>query len=58
MPENNKYQTLSNLPVERIYSPDNAPIDYLNEVGFPGEYPFTRGIHPTIYRGQRCLKLR
>lgn len=52
MTENNKYQTLSNLPVERIYSPDNAQIDYLNDVGFPGEFPFTRGIQPTMYRGR------
>ncbi len=49
---NNKFETLSNLPVERIYSPDNSRVEYLDALGFPGEYPFTRGIQPTMYRGR------
>lgn len=43
---------LSEIPVDRIYSPENTSIDYLEDLGFPGEYPFTRGIQPTMYRGR------
>jgi methylmalonyl-CoA mutase N-terminal domain/subunit len=40
-------------PVEGLYTPDAADEDsYLDRVGFPGEYPFVRGIHPTMYRGR------
>jgi len=39
--------------VKRVYTPqDIAEYDYLGEAGFPGEYPFTRGIQPTMYRGR------
>ncbi|MBI4570647.1 MAG: methylmalonyl-CoA mutase, partial [Chloroflexi bacterium] len=45
--------TASERPLHRIYDPrDLTDIDYLRDVGFPGEYPFTRGIHPTGYRGR------
>jgi len=47
-----KFDTFSGIPVERIYSPDSEQTDYLNALGFPGEYPFTRGIQPTMYRGR------
>ncbi|MGB8643998.1 MAG: methylmalonyl-CoA mutase family protein [Anaerolineae bacterium] len=53
MPERQqKFETLSGLPVDPIYSPDSERGDYLNDLGFPGEYPFTRGIQPTMYRGR------
>lgn len=52
MDTNNHADTLSNLPVERIYTPDTTRVDYLDALGFPGEYPFTRGIQPTMYRGR------
>ncbi|MGH7262520.1 MAG: acyl-CoA mutase large subunit family protein [Candidatus Rokuibacteriota bacterium] len=40
-------------PVERLYTPaELAGLDYLRELGFPGEYPFTRGVQPTMYRGR------
>ena len=43
----------SDIPVNRIYSPlDLKDADYLEEVGFPGEYPYTRGVQPTMYRGR------
>jgi methylmalonyl-CoA mutase N-terminal domain/subunit len=53
-PERKKeFKTVSGIPVERIYTPlDTASIDYLKELGFPGEYPFTRGVQPTSYRGR------
>ncbi|MBI4671673.1 MAG: methylmalonyl-CoA mutase family protein [Chloroflexi bacterium] len=47
-----KFETLSGIEVERAYSPDNTHVDYLNDLGFPGDYPFTRGIQPTMYRGR------
>ncbi len=46
------FQTLSNIPVERLYTPAEVKTDYLRDLGFPGEYPFTRGVQPTMYRGR------
>ncbi|HKE01930.1 MAG TPA: methylmalonyl-CoA mutase family protein [Planctomycetota bacterium] len=51
-----EFTTLSGEPVEALYDPTNAPrLDpeaYLRDLGYPGEYPFTRGIHPNLYRGK------
>jgi methylmalonyl-CoA mutase N-terminal domain/subunit len=47
-----RFETLSHIPVERLYLPDDIDNDYAKEVGFPGQYPFTRGIYPTMYRGR------
>ena len=45
--------TTSSAPVERLYTPlDIAGLDYERDLGFPGQYPFTRGVHPTMYRGR------
>jgi len=47
------FQTTSGIEVERLYTPiDTDPIDYCDDLGFPGEYPFTRGVQPTMYRGR------
>ncbi|HJM41858.1 MAG TPA: methylmalonyl-CoA mutase family protein, partial [Nitrospinota bacterium] len=47
------FRTESDIPVERLYTPENVPDpDYAEETGFPGRPPFTRGIHPTMYRGR------
>ncbi len=47
------FTTLSGVPVERLYTPaDTAELDYQRELNDPGEYPFTRGIHRTMYRGK------
>ena len=47
------YKTLSHLPVEQVYTPvDLKQIDYLADVGLPGEFPFLRGVHATGYRGK------
>ena len=53
-PERQKeFKTLSEIPVKRIYTPEDVKdIDYLRDLGFPGEYPFTRGIHATMYRAR------
>jgi len=48
-----RFQTTSGAVIQRLYTPaDVAPDDYLERIGFPGEYPFTRGVQPTMYRGQ------
>ena len=46
------FQTASGIGVERLYGPEGTPIDYDRDLGYPGEYPFTRGIYPTMYRGR------
>lgn len=47
------FVTTSSVPVERLYTPlDIEEMDYERDLGFPGEYPFTRGVHPTMYRGR------
>ncbi len=47
------FQTPSDIPVERLYTPDDVEgMDYDQELGYPGEYPFTRGVQPTMYRGR------
>ncbi len=47
------FTTISGEEVERLYTPtDIAAFDYETELGFPGEYPFTRGVQPTMYRGR------
>ncbi|MHB9092932.1 MAG: methylmalonyl-CoA mutase family protein, partial [Chloroflexota bacterium] len=46
-----EFTTVSGVPVERLYGPDR-PIDFEKDIGFPGEYPYTRGVHPTMYRGR------
>jgi methylmalonyl-CoA mutase N-terminal domain/subunit len=47
------FTTVSGEPVKPLYGPDDtAELDYLRDLGFPGEYPFTRGVYPTMYRGR------
>lgn len=46
------FQTSSGIPVERLYLPNDPGPDYEEKLGFPGEYPFTRGVQPTMYRGR------
>jgi methylmalonyl-CoA mutase N-terminal domain/subunit len=43
----------SGAPVERLHTPaDAATVDYVRDLGFPGEFPYTRGVQPTMYRGR------
>jgi methylmalonyl-CoA mutase N-terminal domain/subunit len=47
------FETLSGIPVERVYTPADLPgWEPASRLGAPGEYPFTRGIYPTMYRGR------
>ena len=53
LPEKGEFATSSDIPVNRVYTPvDTAEHDYLQDLGFPGEYPFTRGVYPTMYRAR------
>jgi methylmalonyl-CoA mutase N-terminal domain/subunit len=48
-----RFMTTSSETVDRLYTPLNIhDLNYLQDLGFPGEYPFTRGVHPTMYRGR------
>jgi methylmalonyl-CoA mutase N-terminal domain/subunit len=48
-----RFMTTSGVPVERLYTPlDVAHLDYEDDLGFPGEYPYTRGVHTTMHRGR------
>ncbi len=46
------FATSSGIPLERLYLPDDITPEYVSRVGFPGEYPYTRGVQPTMYRGR------
>ncbi len=51
--EPERFVTVSGLPVDILYTPaDIKDLDYLRDLGFPGEYPFTRGIRHNMYRGR------
>ena len=46
------FTTISGLAIEPLYTPDNVDIDYERDLGYPGVYPYTRGVYPSMYRGQ------
>jgi methylmalonyl-CoA mutase N-terminal domain/subunit len=47
------FETLSGIPTERVYTPlAQEDSDYLENLGFPGDFPYTRGVQPTMYRGR------
>ncbi len=46
------FSTMSGVAVEPLYTPDNAVIDYDRDLGFPGVFPYTRGVYPSMYRGR------
>ncbi|MBE3564354.1 MAG: methylmalonyl-CoA mutase family protein [Thermogemmatispora sp.] len=53
MPEREHLMTTSSVPVKRVYTPlDISHLDYMRDIGLPGEYPFTRGVQPTMYRAK------
>jgi methylmalonyl-CoA mutase N-terminal domain/subunit len=48
-----KFHNHSGMDIERLYTPEDIEeMDYARDLGFPGEYPFTRGVHATMYRGR------
>ncbi|MDH5482437.1 MAG: methylmalonyl-CoA mutase family protein [Candidatus Bathyarchaeota archaeon] len=53
LPEKCEFSTSSGISVSRVYTPvETADFDYFRDLGFPGEYPFTRGVYPTMYRAR------
>ena len=50
--------TASSAPVNHLYTPADLPdFDYIEELGLPGEYPYTRGVHATMHRGRRNIQI-
>lgn len=47
-----QFETLSQIPVEALYTSQDGRVDEQSDLGYPGEYPYTRGIYPTMYRGR------
>ena len=48
-----EFTTVSGMPIKRLYTPmDVEDLDYARDLGFPGEFPFTRGVYATVYRGR------
>jgi methylmalonyl-CoA mutase N-terminal domain/subunit len=46
------FSTMSGVDVAPLYTPDNVEIDYDRDLGFPGVFPYTRGVYPSMYRGR------
>ena len=46
------FNTLSGEPLDLLYIPNEPDEDYLEKLGFPGQFPYTRGVHPNLYRGK------
>ncbi|MFC1543409.1 methylmalonyl-CoA mutase [Candidatus Neomarinimicrobiota bacterium] len=49
---NYSFDTVSGQPVDLLYLPPVLDDDYMGKLGFPGQYPFTRGVYPNMYRGR------
>ena len=48
-----RFSTVSDKEIERIYTPVDVKVqDFMRDIGFPGQYPFTRGVQPSMYRGR------
>jgi methylmalonyl-CoA mutase N-terminal domain/subunit len=47
-----RFSTVSDMEVEPLYAPDDLPPDSAARVGLPGEFPYTRGVYPSMYRGR------
>jgi len=47
-----EFQTTSGIPIPRVLPPPDDDLDYMDQLGFPGEFPFTRGVQPSMYRGR------
>src|SRR6266436_4679371 len=48
-----RFTTTSGIDIKRTYEPEDVKdLDFLDDIGFPGDFPFTRGVQPTMYRGR------
>jgi len=49
----NRFKNLSDIEMNHLYTPEDiAALEYVKDIGFPGEFPFLRGVHPNLYRGR------
>src|SRR5581483_688529 len=46
------FSTMSGVETEPLYTPETVEVDYEEELGYPGVFPFTRGVYPSMYRGR------
>ena len=47
-----EFSTMSGVPIKPLYTPEDVEGDYEEKLGYPGEYPYTRGVYPNMYRGR------
>ena len=47
-----EFSTMSGVPIKPLYAPEDVEGDYDEKLGYPGEYPYTRGVYPNMYRGR------
>jgi methylmalonyl-CoA mutase N-terminal domain/subunit len=47
-----EFSTMSGIPIKPLYTPEDVDGTYDEKLGYPGEYPYTRGVHPNMYRGR------
>ena len=47
-----EFSTMSGVPIKPLYTPEDVEGDYEEKIGYPGEYPYTRGVYPNMYRGR------
>jgi methylmalonyl-CoA mutase N-terminal domain/subunit len=47
-----EFSTMSGVPIKPLYTPDDIEGDFDEKIGYPGEYPYTRGVYPNMYRGR------
>jgi methylmalonyl-CoA mutase, N-terminal domain len=47
-----EFSTMSGVPIKPLYTPEDVEGDYDEKLGYPGEYPYTRGVYPNMYRGR------
>jgi methylmalonyl-CoA mutase N-terminal domain/subunit len=47
-----EFSTMSGVPIKALYTPEDVEGDFEEKIGYPGEYPYTRGVYPNMYRGR------
>src|SRR3712207_3980671 len=47
-----EFSTMSGVPIKALYTPEDVEGPYDEKLGYPGEYPYTRGVYPNMYRGR------
>ncbi len=47
-----EFSTMSGVPIQPLYTPDDVEGDHDEKIGYPGEFPYTRGVYPNMYRGR------